>query len=250
MARFVRCTLAAAGAAALSIHVLLAQTPPQTGGPPPPPPCQVSADPQFALTPEHPMRVGGGPLSMAARERRYLESLRGPAGQPITFRRLGQARAAGKEGILDRWEVTYEGLEKAISIYLDAYYYADPKAPVGFTCVPFTLGPPPIDGFIATDLQVRLAIEQGSTRAFDPIPLASGGAPGRGGRRHSDVASGAGAYQRRAGGVRHAADRAVQIGRATPDPPESARRRHPTARRTGGPSDRRVRCPSASPIRA
>ena len=51
----------------------------------------------------------------------------------------------------------------------------NPQAPPGFTCVPFTLGPPPVDGFLATDLLVQLAVEQGGTRDFAPIPLGADG---------------------------------------------------------------------------
>ena len=141
--------------------------------------CEVSTDPEFALTPSKPARVGGGAFYVAARERRYLEALRGPAGQPIAFKRLGQTRPpnAGPNSldIIDNWQVTYDGLEKPLSIYIDAYHYSEPRAPVGFTCVPFTLGPPPIDAFLAGDLLMRLAIEQGSSRDFQPIPLDADG---------------------------------------------------------------------------
>jgi hypothetical protein len=147
---------------------------PQTAGAPPA--CQVSTDPKFAFTPEQAVRVGGGAMYVAARERRYIESLRGPAGQTLTARRLGQARAPGKEGILDNWELNYEGLEKPVSIYLDAYHFADPKAPAGLTCVAFTLGPPPVDAFLGMDLLIRLAVEQGAARDFPPIPLDPNGA--------------------------------------------------------------------------
>jgi hypothetical protein len=141
--------------------------------------CEISTDPEFALTAAKPARVGGGAFYVAARERRYLEALRGPAGQPIAFKRLGQARGPNSGpnslDILDNWQVTYDGLEKPISIFIDAYHYGEPKAPVGFTCVPFTLGPPPVDAFMASDMLVRLAIEQGTSREFAPIPLGADG---------------------------------------------------------------------------
>ena len=163
----------AAAAIAASIAVTHAQGQAPSAGPQKP--CTVSADPEYGLTPAKPVRVGGGALYVAARERRYLEALRGPAGQVITFKRLGQARPPeeNKERIiiLDHWQVTYEGLEKPISIYIDAYRYGAPFAPAGFTCVPFTLGSPPIDGFLASDQLVRLGIEQGTSREFAPIPL-------------------------------------------------------------------------------
>lgn len=142
--------------------------------------CQVSEDPEFAVTPAKAARVGGGAMYVAARQRRYLDALRGPDGQQITYKRLGQARVPGKDGILDHYQVTYEGLTAQISLYLDAYHFDEPKAPQGFTCVAFTVGPPPVDGFLATDLMVRLAIEQGASREFAPISLDADGSAAHG----------------------------------------------------------------------
>jgi hypothetical protein len=162
---------AAAIAAPLATTRAQGQTP--SGGPQKA--CTISTDPDYGLSPSKPVRVGGGALYVAARERRYLEALRGPAGQQISFKRLGQTRPPGAGpnslDIIDDWQITYEGLEKPISIYIDAYRYGEPRAPVGFTCVPFTLGPPPIDGFLASDQLVHVAIAQGTTREFSPIPL-------------------------------------------------------------------------------
>jgi hypothetical protein len=42
------------------------------------------------------------------------------------------------------------------------------------------LGPPPIDAFMASDMLVRLAIEQGGARDFAPIPLDADGSTTRG----------------------------------------------------------------------
>jgi hypothetical protein len=144
--------------------------------------CAMSTDPAYALTPDKPARVGGGAMYVGARERRYLEGLRGPKGESISFKRLGQMRApANPEGILDRWELTYDGLAAPISVYLDAYHYGEPMAPQGLTCVPFTLGPPPVDGFLASELLTRLAIEQGTAkRDVTPIPLDADGAQAHG----------------------------------------------------------------------
>jgi hypothetical protein len=138
---------------------------------PAPPACAVSADPEFARTTGKAARVGGGAYYVGGRERRYLEALRGPEGQALTFERKGSTRQSPDGGILDHWQVSWAGLGEPISIYLDAYHYADPVAPAGFTCVGFKLGPPPIDVFLASTMQVRLAIERGPARELDPIPL-------------------------------------------------------------------------------
>ena len=42
--------------------------------------CPVSDDPVFATVKEHAAQVGGGAMYAAARERRYLDALRGPLG--------------------------------------------------------------------------------------------------------------------------------------------------------------------------
>ena len=142
--------------------------------------CEVSTDPEYALTLQKPAEVGGGAVYAAARERRYLETLRGPKGEPISFQRVGSTRAPGREGPVDHWTVTYDGLAKPISVFIDAYHFSDPRAPVGFSCVPFALGPPPIDAVLANELLARLAVEQGGTRDFTPIPLGPDGATSHG----------------------------------------------------------------------
>ena len=176
MARHLRTAGWVVGVVLLAAPVIGAQGQPPVSGQRQTP-CEVSTDPEFALTPQKAARVGGGAAYVAAREQRYLQALRGPAGEPVSFKRLGQAGVRGKDDtILDHWVVTYAGLEKPISVYLDAYHYGDPRAPVGFTCVGFQqLGPPPVDPFLGGDLQNRLAIEQGSKREFAPIPLGSDG---------------------------------------------------------------------------
>ena len=68
--------------------------------------------------------------------------------------------------ILDRYEVTYPGLEKPIVLFLDAYHFDDAlKAPKGFTCaVPIGLNAPPPDPMLAPMSAFELAIEQGAAK--------------------------------------------------------------------------------------
>src|SRR6187402_681076 len=56
--------------------------------------CGVADEPEFATSKDHPVQVGGGALTIAARERRYLDALRGPEGQPVQYKRLGTERTA------------------------------------------------------------------------------------------------------------------------------------------------------------
>jgi hypothetical protein len=42
------------------------------------PACQTSGDPEYGLAVNKAVAIGGGPMYMAARQRRYLNALRGP----------------------------------------------------------------------------------------------------------------------------------------------------------------------------
>ena len=159
----------------LALALLLAQAPASA--------CAAADEPEFALTKERPAQVGGGAMYAAARERRYLDALRGPMGETLQYRRTGSLPAAGadKPGerftLLDRYEVSYAGLEKPIFLYLDAYHFDDGlKAPKGFTCaVPFGLNAPGPDAMLAQDSMIELAVEQGSAKEFAPISLDADG---------------------------------------------------------------------------
>ena len=88
----------------------------------------------YGYTPEDPIKVGGGPSG----EHEYLQHLRGPEGQRLRFERLGSC--CGFEdpslpfggGLLDMYEVTYEGLRSPVTLYLDMYRRQEPRAPAGF----------------------------------------------------------------------------------------------------------------------
>jgi hypothetical protein len=145
--------------------------------------CGVSDDPAFATTKDHAVQVGGGAMSVAARERRYLDALRGPMGEVLQYKRTGSLPPE-QDGrtILDTYEVTYPGLEKPVIFYLDAYHFDDAlKAPKGFTCaVPIGLSAPPPDSLLASDSVLQLAIEQGASKDFTPISLDADGSGAHG----------------------------------------------------------------------
>ena len=139
------------------------------------PPCDVAPDETYAYTKERAVQVGGSPLYGASRQRRYLDTLRGPEGQVVTWKRLGQDRAPDGT-IIDAYHVTYEGLEKPVILYLDWYHYNPILAPRGFSCAgPFNIGMPSLDPFKESDHLWSLAVEQGAARDFEPIPLVSDG---------------------------------------------------------------------------
>jgi len=100
----------------------------------PAPLCAIATAPDYGRTPENPARVGGSPLYGGARQRRYLESLRGPGGEPVKFTRLPAEDSPDGETLIDRYEVTYEGLAKPEILHLDWHHYTEVRAPRGFVC--------------------------------------------------------------------------------------------------------------------
>ena len=81
-------------------------------------------------------KEGGGPKD----ERRFLNALAGPNGEQISYHRLGSCCGFftknglfGDSGMLDKYEVTYEGLDKPIILYINMYDSDVLQVPVGFT---------------------------------------------------------------------------------------------------------------------
>jgi hypothetical protein len=141
------------------------------------PPCEAAPDGEYGYTRAHAIQVGGSPMFGAARQRRYLESLRGPEGQIVSFKRLGSTEGPD-DTILDAYEVTHQGLDKPVTLYLDWYHYTEPRLPRGFSCAaPFNLGLPPVDPFQESRQLRALAVVQPATVDLSPIPLAVAGKP-------------------------------------------------------------------------
>lgn len=92
------------------------------------------AETTYGYHPKDPIRVGNGPDG----ERAYLEALRGPEGQLVVSRRLGSCcefetpNGFQGVGLLDVYEVTYEGLDEPARLYLDMYDADEVRAPEGF----------------------------------------------------------------------------------------------------------------------
>jgi hypothetical protein len=100
----------------------------------------ISSDESYGYTPSNPIHVGGtkessGPLN----QRRFLNALLGPAGEEVSYVRKGSCCAFKTEngfngfGLLDRYEVSYTGLDSPLILYIDMYDYGELKAPKGFT---------------------------------------------------------------------------------------------------------------------
>ncbi len=101
----------------------------------------------YGYTPETAIRVRGPGDPDATDEHEYLNSLRGPGGERVSWIRLGSCcefstpnGLDGKAGMLDAYEVTYPGQPAPVTLYMNMY---DPpngsEVPHGFTRV--TAGP-------------------------------------------------------------------------------------------------------------
>lgn len=160
---------------AAALVLLLAQPPASA--------CTAADEPEFAFSKDKPVQVGGGAMFAASRERRYLDALRGPLGETLQYRRTGSQPAQGDRiTFLDRYEVSYAGLDKPIYLFLDAYHFDDAlKAPHGFICaVPFGLAAPGPDPMLAQDQFIELAVQQGPVKEFAPISLDADGSAAHG----------------------------------------------------------------------
>ena len=101
-------------------------------------PAGMSVDPTYGRTPKKPIRVGQGLGAFV--EQAYLNALRGPRGEAVTYERVGGGccmfatpnNPFGK-GLLDRYAVTYAGLAAPIVLYIDMYDWERPLVPVGLT---------------------------------------------------------------------------------------------------------------------
>ena len=143
------------------------------------PACQPASDPEYGRVAAKAIPIGGGPGYMAARKRSYFNALRGPQGQVLRIGNgVGSSPLAGdpERAIIDTHVVTYDGDSGPVTItlFMDAYHYAAPKAPAGFTCgAPLaTAAPiPPADPFKVTPALVSLAIEHRTKADVTPIRL-------------------------------------------------------------------------------
>lgn len=161
----------------LAISAPQAPTPPTAMDRSVVPHCEISTDPNYGVTLGTPVQVGGGAMNGPARERRYLDALRGPDGQPVRYKRTGSMQGADGTTILDGYEVIYDGLAKPTVLYVDEYHFSDLRAPRGFVCgQPIGLALPPLDPFLTSAALVTVAVEQGTARDFPPIPLDQDGA--------------------------------------------------------------------------
>jgi len=103
---------------------------------------EAASDPNFAYSESAPIRIGGDFAEGGDRTYRYLNSLLGPRGEKVTYRRVGTCCAfktpnspIGGEGLLEVYEIT-TGDGAAKRIYFDWYDESRPLIPVGLTALP------------------------------------------------------------------------------------------------------------------
>ena len=90
---------------------------------------------------KNPVSVGGvKSKSGPSNERRFLNSLLGPNGESVGYKRAGSCcpfktsnGIINESGMLDHYRVYYQGKKDTLDIYINMYDEGDLKIPVGFT---------------------------------------------------------------------------------------------------------------------
>jgi hypothetical protein len=92
--------------------------------------CLISSDNTYGYSDANPIKVGGDAFSGPSRERAYLDNLRGPNGEELSYEREGSLPSG--DTILDAYHVTGSGID--VVLYVDVYNFSELQAPIGFTC--------------------------------------------------------------------------------------------------------------------
>lgn len=95
---------------------------------------EMSKDKLYGYDKSDPVKVGGGPIN----ERRFLNALLGPNGEPIVYVRTGSCCVfatpngmVNNAGMLDTYRVTWKGGTDTLMIYMNMYDKGDLKIPFG-----------------------------------------------------------------------------------------------------------------------
>lgn len=98
---------------------------------------QQSADPNYGYSQENPIRVG--PRTRTRSHVLFLNALRGPQGEPITYERKGACcpfettHSELGAGMLDIYTIQVEGSNKAVYLFVNMYEPGPPQIPAGFS---------------------------------------------------------------------------------------------------------------------
>jgi hypothetical protein len=100
----------------------------------------LAADNSYGYSAENPINIGGEDLMTGPYlQRLFLNSIAGPEGQPIKYMRIGSCCSFESDkgingiGLLDKYQITWEGQKAPIILYLNMYDTGAVLAPVGFT---------------------------------------------------------------------------------------------------------------------
>ncbi len=98
-----------------------------------------SEDENYGYTPNDPVMVGGGSIEGPKNQRRFLNALAGPNGEKVEYHRIGSCCQFGTTnsefggGMLDMYNVTIEGTEKSVTLFINMYDSDTLRVPVGFS---------------------------------------------------------------------------------------------------------------------
>lgn len=100
----------------------------------------IANDSSYGFSVENPIKVGNGNFRAGSRnEKLYLNALRGSAGEPVEFERLGSCchfstpNGLQGGGLIDIFRIYVSGNEKPITLYLNMYDPGLPVVPQGFS---------------------------------------------------------------------------------------------------------------------
>lgn len=100
-----------------------------------------STDKAYGFSADKPVNLGGflRGTQYEGAHIEYFDNLRGPAGQLVQAIRLGSCCPFEDSslpfggGLLDMYELRYDGLAKPVVIYVNLYKFEQPLAPSGFS---------------------------------------------------------------------------------------------------------------------
>lgn len=95
--------------------------------------CLVSGDPTYGFSPDNPIFTGGGGLGNINQAPNYLDNLYGPDLQVVKYFEVGVVEHNGV--YIHEFELTYEGLENPVHIFVNTDHWETLMAPAGFNCL-------------------------------------------------------------------------------------------------------------------
>lgn len=100
---------------------------------------ELASDSTYGYSQKNPIDVGGAITEGVLNQRRFLNALLGPDGEPVSYFRGGSCchfktpNGMNNTGLLDIYRVSYEGSKDTVTLYLNLYDEGDLFIPRGFT---------------------------------------------------------------------------------------------------------------------